>query len=579
MSLRPSALPLVCAAMATAVLGSATPARGASPGSLDPSFGSGGIAATGSDSRLFGTVVQGDGKVVGVGEGGAQSNVASLVLARYTSSGSFDRSFGSGGVARSPPIPTAQDTNSLGRAVAIQSNGKLVVVGSATDPTGAYADGLIVERYNSNGSLDASFGSGGVVTALTGQSFGDGYAVAIQPDGKIVAAGSATAAGSGGVAPRAAVLRLNADGSLDTSFGAGGIDVLDFGAYSYARAVALQPGGQIVIAGSRGPGAQSATALIARLTASGALDRSFAGTGFYAYQNAQGASSSAFNAVLVQGDGKIVAAGDAASGNAGADTLLVRFTPGGAQDGAFGSNGVMYTQSAVNWSFGATPAVPGANGEVLAPNGDIVVAGSYANSATTYATLWAITPSGSLDRAFGVSGASVLTNSDAVNTEYGAIVLSPTNDEFVVAGDAVPSSGLYTGIAGRYAGLGVPSVPLELSVKGVRRSYKMAAVVKHGLKLSVGVNEPATIKVSLGISASVAHALHLTSRRHGTVQIASSRATLASLGTKSIILRLSELTGRALAKRKRVSLELVVTATASDTHKTQTNKRGVSLWR
>jgi uncharacterized delta-60 repeat protein len=579
MSLRPSALPLLCAAMATAVLGSAAPARGASPGSLDPSFGSGGIAATGSDSRLFGAVLQDDGKAVGVGEGGAQSNVASLVLARFTSSGSFDRSFGSGGVVRGPAIPGSRDTNSLGRAVTVQPDGRLVVVGSATDPTGAYADGLIVERYNSNGSLDASFGSGGVVTALTGQSFGDGYAVALQPDGKIVAAGSATAAGSGGIAPRVAVLRLNADGSLDASFGAGGIDVLDLGAYSYARAIALQPGGQIVIAGSRGPGAQSATALIARLTASGALDRSFAGTGFYTNQYAQGASSSAFNTVMVEGDGKIVAAGDAASGDAGADTLLVRFTPTGAQDGTFGSNGVVYTPSAVNWSFGATPVVPGANGEVLAPNGDIVVAGSYANSATTYATLWAITPSGFLDRAFGVSGAAVLTNSDAVNTEYAAIDLSPTSNDLFTAGDAVPFSGVYTGIAGRYVGFGVPPVALALSVNRLRGSYRLADVIKHGLKLTVGVNEPSTIRLALNIGASLARTLHLTLHRRGTVPIASVRAVVNSRQTKSFILRLSKRTGRALAKRKRVSLELVVTATASGTRETQTIKRGVSLWR
>jgi hypothetical protein len=125
----------------------------------------------------------------------------------------------------------------------------------------------------------------------------------------------------------------------------------------------------------------------------------------------------------------------------------------------------------------------------------------------------------------------------------------------------------------------VAPVPVELSVKGVRRSYKLADVVKHGLKLTVGVNEPSTIRLSLGISASVARALHLTPRRHGTLQIASSRATLRGLGTKSIIIKLSELTGRALAKRKHVSLELVVTATARDTHNTRTIKRGVTVWR
>jgi uncharacterized delta-60 repeat protein len=405
--------------------------------------------------------------------------------------------------------------------------------------------------------------------------------VAIQPDGKIIATGSADAAGSGGTTPRVAVVRLNANGSLDSSFGAGGIDVLDLGTYSDALGVALQPTGKIVIVGSAAPGVQGQSALVAQLTAAGALDTSFAsGAGYYVHQYAHGASNSAFNAVAIRGDGRIVAAGSAASDNSGADTLLVRFASSGALDGTFGSGGVFYTPSAVNWSFGATQAVPGADGAVLAPSGDIIVAGTYANSATTYATLWAVTAAGLLDGRFGHSGAAVLTNSDNYSTEYAAIALSPTSGDFVAGGDTLPFGGAYTGIAGRYIGFGTPPPPpLKLSVRGIRGSYKTWTVARHGLTLSIGATAPCTIEVSLTISAATARKLHLKAGGRNPVRIANAQATLKGPETKSITLKLSKPDGKALEKQKRVSLKLVISAIATGTNKTQTTSRGVTFRR
>ncbi len=260
-------------------------ARAAQPGSIDTGFGASGVAGAGADARLFGTAVQTDGKVVAVGQSGIQSG-ATLLLARFTSSGARDRSFGSGGLVKGPAVSSPLGTGSVGRSVAVQSDGKIVVVGRATTSDASGTDGILIERFNSNGSIDGTFGSHGVVTVLTSQ-LGDGYAVALQPDGKIIATGSADANGSGGLTPRVAVVRLNANGSLDSGFGAGGIDVLDLGAYSYALAVAEQKDGKIVIGGSQAPGLQVPNALIARLTAGGALDPSFGSGGAYAHQYAR----------------------------------------------------------------------------------------------------------------------------------------------------------------------------------------------------------------------------------------------------------------------------------------------------
>ena len=562
---------LLCAASVALVLGMAAVARAAGPGSLDSSFGSGGIVSSGQGTRLFGTTVLSNGKVVAVGESGAGTSVG-LLLVGLTASGALDPSFGSGGIVHGPAI--ADGPGSLARAVAAQSNGKLVVVGSATDSSGVYSHGLIVERYNANGTLDTSFGSRGVVEVLNGSSFGNGYALAIQPDGRIIATGSAQTTFGNGTAPRVAVVRLSANGRLDPSFGSGGMDVIDLGPYSLANSVAVQHDGKIVIAGSQSPGIQNA--VVARLTTSGALDPSFAGSGVYGHQYAQGSGASAFNTIAVQGDGKIVAAGAAGNGESGADAFIARFTSSGAPDSRFGSGGVQFTPSAVNWSVGDTPLVPGAYGLLIAPNGDYVLAGTYANSVSTYATLWALRPGGAADTRFGQGGAAVLTNSDNINTEYAGLAPSPTNNDFVLVGDSAPFGGRFAGIAARYVGFGAPPPPpppLRLTMRGARHTYSSSTVAGHGLKLTVTCNEACRLTVSLTASAATARHLHIART------VSSQRAALKKAGTKTFVLRLNRSLIRVLERQKSVGLTLVVSGTSTVAKRTQTIRSGVTFRR
>lgn len=565
---------LVCAVTAALVL--AVAARADVPGGLDPSFGHGGIATPGAGSRLFGTAVQGDGKVLAVGEVGTQSGTT-LLLARFTVAGSLDRSFGAGGVVKGPAIPGLRGGGSIGRGVAIQADGKIVVVGTVTTSVGTGRLGLLVERYNPNGTLDPSFGTGGVVDAL-GQSSGDGYAAAIQPDGKIIATGDADADGTGGTAPRVAVVRLNPNGGLDPSFGTGGSSVLDLGAYSYAVAVALAPDGRLVIAGSQAPGRLAPSALVARLTPAGRLDPSFGGFGWYTHQYARNAASSSFNAVAVQSDGKVVGVGAALHGASAADTLVVRYTASGALDPTFASGGVAYTSAAVNWNQ-SSPTVPGANGVVIAPNGDLVLAGLFANSNTTYATLWALKPGGTLDGAFGHGGAAVLTNSLGENTEFAGIAVSPTdaNGEFVAVGDALPPfNGSYAGVGARYLGFGLLPPPVLTGLSG---AYRTSSVVRHGLSVGVGYGEACAIQVSLTVGTRTARALHLKLDGNGPVTIASGRVALGGSGTRSITLRLSKAEARAFQRQRRVSLTLAVSVTSASTHRTRAVTHGVTFRR
>ena len=581
---------IVVLAVLIAGLSASSIARAAAPGSLDPSFGSGGSAKTGTGTQLFGTAVQSDGKVVAVGQTGGST----LLLARFTTSGALDPSFGNHGLA-SVPATGAPFPGSIGRAVAVQSDGKIVVVGSS-GPTGG--GGLLVERFTANGRPDSGFGKGGALNLLTGD-LANGFAVAIQPDGKILAAGAATTLGAGGVQPRVVVVRLNPNGSPDTRFGSAGVDVLDLGPVSAAQGLAVQSGGKIVLAGSTTPGLQAPIAYVARLTSSGGFDKSFAGKGYYEHQYARGGgANSGFNAVAVQSDGKIVAGGAAVTGTLEADALVVRFTASGAPDSSFGSGGAVYETSAVNSPPGAS-SLPGIRSITIAAGGDIVGAGDALDGPYSNAVLWALTPAGRLDTRFGSHGSAVTQFGGNRFNQFSGLALAPNGDLVAVGDTQQGFQGAYTGIAARYIGFAPPPPvipPLKVAIHGVNRKYKTSSVVKHGLKVGVSCNQACSIKASLGLSAATARKLHIRStftkctkvhgkkrcrKVHGyrAVTLATGHASRRGPGTSTITLRLKRQYVRALLRARRFTASLKVSATATATHKSKTIHMGLLFTR
>ena len=236
-------------------------ARYTSSGALDSTFGNGGIVTTpifSLDAAAAALAVQGDGKIVAAGlAGSASANVWDVALLRYNANGSLDtdpdptRGFGAGTGIVTTDIGSSSN---YANAVALQADGKIVVVGNAFANRFANTSDIAVLRYNTNGSLDtAGFGSpNGYVTTNIG-AFDNGFAVAVQPlDGKIVVAGNA----DDGMGDRLALLRYNPNGSLDadpmTGFGTGGIVTRTASGPSIiagAFGVVLQPGGEIVVAG------------------------------------------------------------------------------------------------------------------------------------------------------------------------------------------------------------------------------------------------------------------------------------------------------------------------------------------
>ena len=319
----------------------------ASPGDLDPGFGSGGKVITdfGGDDTLFTLALQPDGKTVvagssfvyGTGTGG------SFALARFNVDGSLDATFGTGGKVITDFRSNGTD---VAHALAIQPDGKIVAAGVV--PHGL---DFGLARYNVDGSLDATFGTGGKVISSSA-NYDTLSAAALQSDSKIVVAGSR------GYYPAArdfVLARYNTDGSLDASFGSGGEVTTDFGNHTddQASAMALQPDGKILVGG--GSGGRFA---LARYNPDGNLDPTF-GLGGKVTTDPPGGGA----AMALQPDGKIVVAGGPRSAN----FVLARYNPDGSLDLPFGTGGAVAT------GFGGGSAQATALG--LQEDGKIVAAG------------------------------------------------------------------------------------------------------------------------------------------------------------------------------------------------------------
>lgn len=423
---------------ALAVVAAVTAAGAGLAGARSPKAGTvTGLAKLPAGTRLFGVAAEPDGGSVAVGESGAGKSTR-LIVARFTAGGGLDRHFGRRGIATGPAVRTPRGTGSLGRAVAVEGNGKIVVVGTATDRTGTARQGLLVERFNASGSLDRSFGSHGVVNALS-DSFGDGYAVALQPGGDILAAGAADAAGSGnGSYPRSAVVRLNGSGRPIGSFGRHGVAVNDLGPYSYALAVASASGGRVVIAGSQSPNLQATNALLARLSSTGRVQ------GSYAHQYARGAAYSAFNAVAVT-HGQIVAAGSATGSGQRAYAIAAKFSGSGRPVGSFGPGGVAYATSATQYLGVSNTTPPGATSLALGPRGELILAGRSQTGVVSTLTLWAFSASGHPVNSFGKRGVLLLPRLGGGQAAGVAIARGTA----VVAGDTNQFGSHFAGLLAR----------------------------------------------------------------------------------------------------------------------------------
>jgi uncharacterized delta-60 repeat protein len=386
------------------------------------------------------TVVQGDGKIVLVGQSNAGGATGyDGIIVRLNTDGSPDTTFGTGGVVRS-----ALGSTGGWLGVTIDGSGRVVAVGAARGTT----DDVAVGRFNADGTPDATFGTGGRVVTPVGAAADVAVAVRITPAGKIVVAGYSAVASTGPTASTnddALVLRYNADGALDTSFGTGGAALVDFplsGASrkDLARSLGLMADGRVVIGGaSKSLSGFPENAAVARLTAGGVLDTSFNGTG-----RLVDTSGNNLGQIAVRPDGSILATGSGSAGSgSNTDFALTRYTVAGALDTTFGTGGRTYTDF-----IGPTYSTMFA--AAVQPDGKMVGAG-YASIGLGHLDDFALTRldvDGSLDVSFG--GAGTVVTDFGGSTDRANAVAVQADGKIVAAGYTAVTNNQHLFAAARY---------------------------------------------------------------------------------------------------------------------------------
>ena len=395
------------------------------PGNLDPTFGEGGKVTTdfpGGSDGVTDIAIQKNGKIVAVGFAGSDFAVTGdFAVARYNRDGSLDAPFGNGGVVTTDFAGSRDEAG----AVVLQPDGKIVVVGTARAGSNP---NFAVARYNRDGSLDATFGLGGMVTTDISGEFDQATGVALQTNGKIVVVGETRSGGAAGI--DFALVRYRRDGSLDTGFGEGGIVITDFaGGDDAAHAVALRPDGRIVVAGeTNGAGSQADFAL-ACYNLDGSLCSTF-GQGGKVTTDFHGSTSSTDRAyaLAILPNAKIIVAGTAHSTSTSQDFALARYRWSGRLDRRFGSGGRVTTDFFGDTDTGVAIA--------LDSHDRILVAGSaiVGDSGRDDFAVARYRADGRLDERFGTGG-KVSTDFFADSDGARAVAVQP-NGRIVAGGIA-----------------------------------------------------------------------------------------------------------------------------------------------
>jgi uncharacterized delta-60 repeat protein len=378
----------------------------AAAGDLDITFGTGGKVTTNPGAKGWGNqlAIQGDGKILLTGFSG-RAPLQDFALLRYNVNGSLDTTFGPNHTG----IVTYDNAGKKdeARAIAIQPDGKILIGGYSG------ADYALL-RYNSDGTLDATFGTGGIViTDIFAQD--SIRAILLQPDGKIVAAGFSGQY----LAHDFSLARYNANGTLDATFGTGGTVRTDFGADEQSRGAVLQADGKFVVAGYSKSGT-GGTAFyqfaVARYNSNGSLDTTFGPDGTGKVLTSLDPQASVIRAIVLQPDGNYIVCGYTGGGGGlpsrtapsdpdievkqlGGDYTVARYLTNGTLDPSFGTTGTGYNTVDLGGNDHA-------RGCALQTDGKIVLGGSTSDALDTNENFGIVryNPDGTLDTTFGVGG-------------------------------------------------------------------------------------------------------------------------------------------------------------------------------
>ena len=399
------------------------------------------------------------------GQAGAATATKAFTVTVRGAAGVADTSFAGGPVVT--PVDTGED---MANAVAVQADGKLLVAGASA---GAAGTRVSLVRYQRDGSIDTTFGTGGkVMTAVGTQRNDSAAAITLQPDGKILVAGS-TDLGNGNI--DFAVLRYNSDGTLDAGFGNGGMQTVDFaGGADRAWALLLQNDGRIVVAGEAGFG--SATTgidfALVRLTAAGVLDTTFGNGGKVSTPIKSGSGTEMVRALAIQpvgGQDHILAVGGEG------DFVAARYTLTGVLDAGFGNGGK------IAGLFG--DVIGSARAVTVLPGGQAVLAGHIGHQFA----MAQLTNAGQLDNAFGTAASGRFRFNVVDNWNEATSLVRQADGHFVVGGWAYSgagSSGDFAAIRVTPQGLldgtfGVAGVVIAPMAAGTKNDQSHALVLQR----------------------------------------------------------------------------------------------------
>jgi len=390
----------------------------AQDGLLDSTFGNGGIVLTeiGFGGGAEALKIQDNGKIL-VGGYAAFNMRTYFVLIRFNEDGSYDDSFGSNGV-----VTTQMGINGFRiKSIEVQEDDKILVAGSYHDINPQFDIALV--RYNSDGSLDNSFGNGGKVIIDIMNNIDSGDDLSIQEDGKIIVVGSAVTANG----QKMIALRYMTDGSLDATFGNDGVVIVPYpeGRIQVANNVATLPKGKILISGTLWPVSPYTFFTAVRLLANGDLDSSFANYGILS--TSVGEYGNLCTSMALYPNGKFILTGFSYPFPSGHSSYsIARYNENGSLDSSFNSTGMKIID------LGGT--LEESNGCKIQSDGKILLTGQSRQNQTLFNdfTIVRLEADGSFDNSFNSSG---VVFTDVYGLENRAFAIDLQNDgKIVIAG-------------------------------------------------------------------------------------------------------------------------------------------------
>ncbi len=373
----------------------------AQAGALDLSFGTNGKVVTSlsntGHSYAIASVIQSDGKIVVAGHTYMGFNL-DYAITRYNIDGSLDSSFSTDGLA----TLDLGDNDEFCYSVSLQTDGKIVLTGGTNNMTA-----LAIVRFNANGSIDSTFDNDGIVIPNISTAYVQGFNAVIQSDNKIVVATQSF----NGPNVDFAIIRLNTNGTLDSTFDADGKVYIDLVGDDIAAAIALQTDGKIVVGGM-----SNSDFVVVRLNTNGSLDNTFDTDGKVRTPITIGDDE--VSAMAIQSDGKIVLTGS--SNIAGNVHTLVRYTTNGSLDTSFDTDGILITQN-----------ICLSNDMKIQNDGKIIVVGTYPVGVSMDFVVVRYNANGTLDTTFDADG--FVTTDFGISKDDMAYATSIQSDGKIIA--------------------------------------------------------------------------------------------------------------------------------------------------